>query len=504
VRAAEGLKSDPHHFSVHPTVSCPGSRARLSSQMDNGIFAGLFHHSNFIRLASLFKLCSFARTLQLSLRSEDTGLPDEPPRTVSQLMTVNSECLVLQAEEQEVIQAIFPDFVSTSTDGCFTFEILVESSEPCRITSSDDSQVEDSVTISALPPLLLHVELPSDYPLWSPPRIISIRATHDWLTEVEKMSASLRSMWVPEETVLTRWIEWINNATFLDELGLLQVSDGLRILHVHNHHIISLLKIYDLSVRQDKFSEQSFTCEVCMSTHKGAHCILLSCGHVFCRACLHGFWNVYIAEGNIARVACPDPQCMKTPKEASEDEVERVLEPGVFERWKSLRTKREFEASISPVYCPMPNCQAPVPYVPDEDPNPVWQLFRACTNCGFAFCSYCNASWHGAAMECPLKKMERRMKDLMKNAPEPSQYAQHESFSREGLIRMYEDYKQQKASKWLMRQIAKPCPGCGVFISRSYGCNHMICTKCEQHFCFQCGEKLDSYFNTISGVHSHY
>jgi len=33
---------------------------------------------------------------------------------------------------------------------------------------------------------------------------------------------------------------------------------------------------------------------------------------------------------------------------------------------------------------------------------------------------------------------------------------------------------------------ARPCPGCGVRILRSMGCNHMTCTQCGHQWCYAC------------------
>lgn len=36
-----------------------------------------------------------------------------------------------------------------------------------------------------------------------------------------------------------------------------------------------------------------------------------------------------------------------------------------------------------------------------------------------------------------------------------------------------------------------PCPGCGVYVEKSYGCNHITC-QCGAHFCFVCGKRFSS------------
>jgi hypothetical protein len=41
--------------------------------------------------------------------------------------------------------------------------------------------------------------------------------------------------------------------------------------------------------------------------------------------------------------------------------------------------------------------------------------------------------------------------------------------------------------QWL-RSHARPCPDCHVIVSRSEGCNTMICV-CGTRFCYACGSK---------------
>ncbi|EFJ04222.1 hypothetical protein SELMODRAFT_432613 [Selaginella moellendorffii] len=46
-----------------------------------------------------------------------------------------------------------------------------------------------------------------------------------------------------------------------------------------------------------------------------------------------------------------------------------------------------------------------------------------------------------------------------------------------------------------VKKDAKPCPTCGMAISKSAGCNKMTCSNCGQYFCFKCGKRIDGYLH---------
>ena len=123
----------------------------------------------------------------------------------------------------------------------------------------------------------------------------------------------------------------------------LPCSQCPRIPHPAPRILLPQLIAYDKTRQQLHFAETSYNCAICLSTIKGAKCILLSCSHVFCRPCLQDFWKLCIAEGDIGRVGCPDQRCVKVGREANEDEVRRVVTEEEVRRWKWLRQKRLME-----------------------------------------------------------------------------------------------------------------------------------------------------------------
>ena len=111
-----------------------------------------------------------------------------------------------------------------------------------------------------------------------------------------------------------------------------------------------MLEAYDQCTQLTRFSQTSYECQICLTSIKGARCILLSCSHVFCRACLEDFWRLCITEGDIGHVGCPDPRCVKAGREANEEEIRRVVTEEEVQRWKWLREKRELEKGLQPCF----------------------------------------------------------------------------------------------------------------------------------------------------------
>ena len=112
-----------------------------------------------------------------------------------------------------------------NSEGHIKLEIPVEFEMPRsviieEVTLMDKIPPRETLNLSVLPPLLLHVILPPSYPLHSPPEIVSLRATHMWIPNIQVLQTALTEMWRIGEQVLYNWVEYIRSGEFLQTIKL--------------------------------------------------------------------------------------------------------------------------------------------------------------------------------------------------------------------------------------------------------------------------------------------
>ena len=350
--------------------------------------------------------------------------------------------------------------------------------------------------LSYLPSLELQFTLPEGYPAAAGPKV-RLTASPSWLP-----SAKIKEL---EKIALELWERGGRNAVVFDYIDSLQqaaefgfdlLSKDGPALDIHQGLEAALLD-FDLESKRKKFDQETFECGVCLEPKKGAVCHrLVLCGHVFCIECLQDFYNNCIKEGDIISVKCLTPDCSKEkPAQTVEGrkrrrrKVDRTLDPSellqipleqeTVQRYVMLKRKNKLEADKTTIYCPRQWCQGPArsnktqdadgeEYEDeDEDTNkqesnkkkdtlpPPSERLSICEDCGFAFCSVCNIGWHGEFAQC---------------------------FPR----RQYELTAEEKASEDYLQKHSTPCPTCNTRCQKTMGCNHMICFKCQTHFCYLC------------------
>ncbi|KAL8722067.1 MAG: hypothetical protein Q9225_001389 [Loekoesia sp. 1 TL-2023] len=363
--------------------------------------------------------------------------------------------------------------------------------------------------LSHLPPVTLRVNLPLGYPTEKPPDLQLVTEI-PWLPKdvLQKLEKDGISLW--EETSRSQMLfSYIDHLREAVENGFNLASKSTEPLTISRDLEIILLD-FDIKAKRAEFEKATFECGVCLEPKKGAICHRISqCGHVFCVECLQDFYNNCITEGDVGSVKCIAPKCgqdndlRQTTHNSSSllksrRKRDRTLEPSellqiplgqdIVQRYIKLKRKKALESDRTTVYCPRQWCQGPARSKKtealdrgleddsDEDdqgelakdgatlpqgPIPPAERLAICTDCTFAFCKVCKASWHGEFIICdPQRKGELTA--------------------------------EEKASEEYMKLHTSPCPTCNARCQKTHGCNHMICFKCSTHFCYLCSSWLDS------------
>ena len=165
------------------------------------------------------------------------------------------------------------------------------------------------------------------------------------------------------------------------------------------------------------------------------------------------------------------------------------LEQETVQHYIKLKRKKRLESDCTTIYCPRQWCQGPArskissnhneelesedddeprgpaesqSYDPNEPKNfpPPSERLAICEDCSFAFCKVCKASWHGEYYTC-FPRLQ------------------------------FELTAEERASEDYMKLHTQPCPTCNARAQKTHGCNHMICFKCDTHFCYLCGAYLE-------------
>ncbi|KAL9039741.1 MAG: hypothetical protein Q9214_004755, partial [Letrouitia sp. 1 TL-2023] len=356
--------------------------------------------------------------------------------------------------------------------------------------------------LSHLPSLQLHISLPDGYPNDHPP-ILHLNSELSWLPEnrLQELETAGAVLWEDSgrAQMIFSYIDYLREAAE-NGFGLAKSKGKSKPWEMSSHLKLALLD-FDVSAKRAKFEQQTFDCEICLEPKKGAVCHKLNnCGHVFCVACLQDFYNSCITEGDVGSVKCIAPKCDQYQTSSTKRRRrDRTLDPSellqipleqeMVQRYVALKRKQALESDRTTIYCPRKWCQGParskktealdrdlnlgsddegdnpLPAYNPNDPSapvpPPAERLAICTDCSFAFCRVCQKGWHGEFYFC---------------------YPQW---------REVELTAEEKASEDYMLMHTSPCPTCNARCQKTHGCNHMICFKCNTHFCYLCSSWLD-------------
>ncbi|KAL7123625.1 hypothetical protein ACP275_01G117500 [Erythranthe tilingii] len=425
----------------------------------------------------------FLQDLRLSVQEPD-DLSDE-------LLSINQQ---LQDDELLAMESIYGDNIlildNQSGLKCFQAHIHIEVPKGVRITANFGSDKRDDISsdfsysfeVEYLPPIILTCLLPKSYPSNSAPYFtISVQ----WMgsSRISELCLKLDAIWLQNagHEVIYEWVEWLHSCTLshfsfdaeilLGPYGLRQDNKDMRAISssVSPDIDIPSLKSYNEEQKHHNFCRNMQQCRICFSEFPGSDFIKLACEHFFCEKCLKTFSEIHISEGTVMKLECPEAKCegMIPP-----GLLKRLLGEEEFEKWESLMLVKTLESMSDVVYCP--RCETAC--IQDETDH------AQCSNCYYSFCTLCWDRRHlGTTCTSPEMKLvllqKRQTSTLMKGEQR----------------RREQDMINQILSVKEINRFAKQCPRCKMAISRTEGCNKMVCENCGQYFCYVCNEEISGY-----------
>lgn len=424
-----------------------------------------------------------------------------------------------------------------------SIEVPLEVEEGKQIDLIQQGEEEPVTTLATkkvrfLSPLKFKFNLPRGYPTDSPP-LIDLKCSVLKQEKIEELEQLLLQLWKDyKDRVVFSLIDHLQeqSQSFVDELLP-------SVIKVSNFEEYNDILAFDVYAKEEYFSNQTFTCDICQVVHRGVNCTQFDkCSHVFCNECLEGYFTSSIVQGEVDKVHCPDYQCTKdhlaardeimkletwTMKDTgvkniveelltppvSSGKLKRFLSPDLIQRYQTLFKKNQFEiiGKLLPsrlVKCPRIGCDEAIFR---EDLN---EKLVMCPRCKYAFCNDCRKSYHARFKPCvkvggddakyggiPIDDLE-----AYNHMPQGSHKKKilNAKYGRNKILKAIDEYQMDKLFEQMLRQGSdlKECPGCGAVIEKFEGCNKMKCSECLTCFCFNCGTQTDNSYDHFTDPRS--
>jgi len=214
-------------------------------------------------------------------------------------------------------------------------------------------------------------------------------------------------------------------------------------------------------------------CDICLEAVDGNQLkwLGMNCGHRFCQEC----WISNLQESgkrhDCMSLRCPDENCQfavtkKRLEAMGLQNVDSKKFKHFLKRVDKFTIDHFISCNKSYRFCPGVGCENIV-----ECMNTM-NLSIECT-CGTAFCWSCSGPAH---------------------APAPCKV--YDAWVTKAAGRSEDDMK------WIISN-SKKCPGCGYWIERSQGCNHMTCRhpQCGHEFCWMCMAPWKTHGSSTGGYY---
>ncbi|KAJ3212767.1 E3 ubiquitin-protein ligase rnf14 [Entophlyctis luteolus] len=454
------------------------------------------------------------------------SLPHQHPHPHSYPPEVVAANRAEQRDELDALASIFDaqefSFAWAGEDaiGCLSVRMELPAAVVLLPAAADDP-VAAPLPIRHLPLVSLHFVLGPGYPSHADP-IVVVKPEADWLPAAALHI--LRTKIVEQSKALVGTAQLFALAQYVQHDALAQLSlvspataTGPPILSstLPRDALVAASDARDLAV----FAESTITCGICRDTRIGAACLRFApCRHAYCRACLRAYFEICIREGNVRQVSCPNEECKRVlmrpnasanPAGASQLENNAaaaalvrpisskelaavVPDDNLVRRYESLLEQMALLQKPNLTYCPRQLCNAPTLKDPEEE------KLCICPKCKYAFCFFCNKSWHGYAAYCQIRHLESIAKEYLE-ASDAAKRSLEVKYGKKTLEKVVREIEEDKLNREYFKDNAQACPNCTCMVERTEGCCHMICKVCDVHFCYVCGDKLNA-----SNPYAHY
>ncbi|KAG2159370.1 uncharacterized protein EDB93DRAFT_1318387 [Suillus bovinus] len=204
----------------------------------------------------------------------------------------------------------------------------------------------------------------------------------------------------------------------------------------------------DQQIVPDPSGQQS--CPICYDTISSP--LRLGCGHVYCSPCIRHFLTSALESGQFPLTCMGDETQCKVPipiptiqQFLPQTSFTRLLEVA-FHAYISRRPQ-EFK------YCKTPDCNQIY-----RSTDPSTTVAGQCPSCFSSICTSCHDDVHDGMNCAESKRQAGRVAE------------------------------ERETEAWLAAHNGrvKKCPTCQALIEKVDGCNHMTCTLCKSHICWQC------------------
>lgn len=350
------------------------------------------------------------------------------------------------------------------------------------------------IRVKTLPPITVHFEMPSTYPLGSALIITSWECIW-WNGLLEDEQAELKDEIVSRlddfwnsthEAMLYETEQIIKDMDSLFPLNLVDVHvDVQGDVQVSDIALSQILIDFNSEAEREEFSRAIFKCGICLDEKRGKDCRkLIACGHVFCKGCIDGYFSTSITEGAIAQVRCPDSSCLRFPRRLNRSELLAIVGKEQVTRLEWLEEKARNEADPTMTYCPRKNCGGAV------KKETTSEKLGICLDpkCGYAFCLYCKKTWHGNYRYCKLEDVNSLVREYKDGDPSKRE-ALELRYGKKTIAKMIQTFEEEALNDAWKAENATSCSVCEAPVVKNGGCNHMTCI-CGCHFCFICGYYL--------------